>query len=316
MRKRKPEQALKGLRAFSVHKEYLLGLGIAITGSILFAAKAIIVKLLYRYHLDALMVITFRMMFSLPFFLGIAVWQTHVLAPLKKSEYARIVVLGFVGYYAATFLDFLGLQYISAGLERLIIFLAPTFVLLMSALFLKKKVSSLQWWALGVSYLGTMLVFVHDAQMGGSNIILGCLYVLCSAISYALYLLLSGEMVKRAGSLRLASYAMLVSTVACMIHFLLQDHVSVLLHQPAPVYYLSLINAVFCTVLPVFLTMIAVSRLGAGLAAQAGMIGPVSTLFMAAALLGEPITLIQILGTIFVLAGIYFLTQKRNATSD
>jgi drug/metabolite transporter (DMT)-like permease len=303
------------LRAFSSHKEYLFSLLIAITGAVLFAAKAIIVKLLYRYHLDALMVITFRMMFSLPFFLSIAVWQTYVSAPLTKSEYGRIVLLGFVGYYAATFLDFLGLQYISAGLERLIIFLAPSFVLLMSAVFLKKKISSLQWLALVVSYAGTLLVFMHDANAGGSNIILGCIYVLASALSYALYLLLSGELVQRAGSLRLASYAMLVSTVACIIHFLLRDPVSLLLHQPAPVYYLSLVNAVFCTVLPVFLTMIAVGRLGAGLAAQAGMVGPVSTLFMAAALLGEPITIIQIIGTVFVLAGVYFLSQKRNAAS-
>ena len=303
------------MRSFSTHKEYLLSLLIAIVGAVLFAAKAIIVKLLYRYHLDALMVITFRMLMSLPFFAGIAVWKTYTSAPLKKSEYARIAILGIIGYYAATFLDFLGLQYISAGLERLIIFLAPSFVLLMSAVFLKKKISPLQWLALAVSYFGTVLVFMHDVNAGGPNIVLGCLYVLGSAISYALYLLLSGEMVKRAGSLRLASYAMCVSTAACIIHFLLQDRVSALLHQPPQVYYLSLVNAVFCTVLPVFLTMIAVARLGAGIASQAGMVGPVSTLFMAAALLGEPVTFIQIVGTIFVLAGIYFLSQKRNATS-
>jgi drug/metabolite transporter (DMT)-like permease len=304
------------LRSLSTHKEYLFSLLIAITGAVLFAAKAVIVKLLYRYHLDALTVITFRMMMSLPFFAGIAVWKTYTSDPLKKSEYGRIAILGVIGYYGATFLDFLGLQYISAGLERLIIFLAPTFVLLMSAVFLKKKVSSLQWLALLVSYFGTVLVFIHDVKTCGSNITLGCLYVLGSALSYALYLLLSGEMVKRAGSLRLASYAMCVSTAACVAHFLLLDHISLLLHQPLQVYYLSLVNAVFCTVLPVFLTMIAVSRLGAGIASQAGMVGPVSTLFMAAALLGEPITAVQIVGTVFVLAGIYFLSQKRNATSQ
>ena len=302
------------MHLFSDRKDYLLSLLIAITGAVLFSAKAIFVKLLYRYHLDALTVITFRMLMSLPFFVSIAVWKTYGAEPLSKADYGRIVLLGFIGYYAATFLDFLGLQYISAGLERLILFLAPSFVLLISAVFLKKRIFSLQWLALVTSYLGIVLVFMHDIKTGGSNIALGCLYVLGSAISYALYLLLSGEMVQRIGSLRLAAYAMCVSTVACIIHFLLLYPVSSLMHQVPEVYYLSLANAVFCTVLPVFLTMIAVSRIGAGIASQAGMIGPVSTLFMAAWVLGEPITLIQITGTIFVLAGIYFLSRKRTAS--
>jgi len=292
-------------------KDYLTSLFIALAGAILFSTKAIIVKLLYRYHLDALTVITFRMLMSLPFFATVAVWKTFTSAPLPKSDYGPIIVLGFLGYYLATFLDFLGLQYISAGLERLILFLAPSFVLLISAVFLKKKISSHQWLALVVSYAGIALVFMHDAREWGAHVALGSLYVLGSAVSYASYLLLSGELVKRVGAIRLVAYVMCVSSAVCITQFLLQDSVSTLMHQPPQVYYLSLANAIFCTVMPVSLTMIAISRIGAGIASQASMVGPVSTLFLGAWFLNEPITFIQIVGTVLVLAGIYFLSRKR-----
>jgi drug/metabolite transporter (DMT)-like permease len=154
------------------------------------------------------------------------------------------------------------------------------------------------------------LVFVHDAKTGGDNIALGCALVLSSAIAYALYLMFSGELVKRVGALRLVAYAMCYSTLACVVQFILLRPMS-MLEQPNPVYGLSIVNAVVCTVLPVFLTMIAVSRIGAAPAAQAGMVGPVSTLFLGAVLLDEPITAIQLLGTALVLSGIYLLSKKR-----
>jgi drug/metabolite transporter (DMT)-like permease len=202
------------------------------------------------------------------------------------------------------------LQYISAGLERLILFLTPSFVLLISFFFLKKKIGAREWIALGTAYLGTVLVFIHDAKIGGVNVTLGSAFVLASALSYALYLLLSGELVRRTGALRLVSYAMCVSSAACIVQFFLLRPSSMLVQPPA-VYGLSLINAVLCTVLPVFLTMIAVERIGAATASQAGMIGPVSTLFFGAIILGEPITGIQLAGTALVLAGIYLLSRKR-----
>jgi drug/metabolite transporter (DMT)-like permease len=297
--------------ASSTRQNLLAGLLIAIVGAVLFSAKAIVAKLLYRYHIDAVTLIAFRMLFSLPFFAVIAFWKARTEAPLTNAERAKIIVIGLLGYYLSSFLDFLGLQYITAGLERLILFLTPSFVLLISVVFLKKKITMVEWLALGTAYLGTVFVFLHDARIGGANVVIGGAFVLGSAFAYALYLLMSGELVRKVGSLRLVAYAMCVSSVACIMQFFLLRPISMLI-QPMPVYGLSLVNAVFCTVLPVILTMVAVERIGASTTAQAGMIGPVSTLFLGALILGEPITTIQLAGTGLVLMGIYLLSKKKS----
>ncbi|HJV79509.1 DMT family transporter [Noviherbaspirillum sp.] len=289
---------------------FLSGLSIAIAGAILFSAKAIVAKLIYRYHVDAVTLIAFRMIFSLPFFAAIAIWQARISTPLTNIERAWVAVLGMLGYYLSSFFDFIGLQYISAGLERLILFLTPSFVLLISVFFLHKKITRLEWLALGTAYLGTVLVFLHDVRLGGANVGLGSAFVLGSAVLYALYLLQSGHLVRRVGAMRLVAYAMCAACVACIVQFFLLRPVS-MLTQPVPVYWLSLVNAVFCTVFPVFLTMIAVARIGAATASQAGMVGPVSTLFMGAVILGEPVTGIQLAGTALVLVGIYLLSRKK-----
>lgn len=289
---------------------FLAGLAIAVTGAILFSTKAVVAKLIYRYPVDAVTLIGFRMLFSLPFFAAVAIWHARRSPALSGSDRLRIAFLGLLGYYLSSFLDFLGLQYISAGLERLILFLTPSFVLLISVFFLNKKIGRLEWGALLVSYSGTVLVFLHDARTGGANVPLGGAFVLASAITYAMYLLMSGELVRRVGPMRLVAYAMCVSSFACILQFLLLKPVGMLV-QPAPVYGLSLVNAVFCTVLPVFLTMVAVARIGAPTTSLTGMIGPVSTLFLGAWVLDEPITAIQLAGTGLVLAGIYLLSKKK-----
>ena len=286
------------------------GLAIAIAGAVLFSTKAIVAKLLYRYHLDAVTVIAFRMLFSLPVFAAVARWKMRTEAPLSVADRWRLVGLGLIGYYVSSFLDFLGLQYISVGLERLILFLTPTFVLLITAVFLKRRISRYEWMALALSYCGIVLVFVHDLGGGKGDAVTGALFVLGSAVSYAIYLLGSGELVRRIGSLRLVSYAMCVSSVACITQFFVLRPAALLI-QPAEVYGLSLVNGVFCTILPVFMTMIAVQRIGATTASQAGMIGPVSTLFLGALILGEPITAVQLGGTGLVFAGIYLLSKKK-----
>jgi drug/metabolite transporter (DMT)-like permease len=293
------------------HQAFLGGLLLAIIGAIFFSAKAIVAKLMYRYQVDAVMVITLRMLFSFPMFAAVALWKARTQPPLARADVLRIVVLGLMGYYLSSFLDFLGLQYISAGLERLILFLTPSFVMLIAFFFFKRKVGWIEWAALLVSYFGTVLVLQHDLHTGGSNVILGSALVLGSALSYSIYLISSGELVRRVGAVRLVAYAMCVSSVACLIQFFVLRAPADLVTQVAPVYQLSLFNAVFCTVLPVFLTMVAVARIGAPTAAQAGLVGPVSTLFMGAVLLDEPITGIQLAGTALVLAGMWLLSRKK-----
>jgi drug/metabolite transporter (DMT)-like permease len=288
----------------------IAGLAIAIGGAVLFSTKAVVAKLLYRYHIDAVTLIAFRMLFSFPVFAGVAIWKMRTQPPLSSRDRWRLVGLGLVGYYLSSYLDFLGLQFISVGLERLILFLTPTFVLLMTSLVLKRRIGAAQWLALGLSYCGIVLVFVHDLN-GGGSIAAGSLLVLGSAVAYAVYLLGTGEMVRRIGSLRLVAYAMCVSSVACIAQFFVLRPASFLI-QPLQVYGLSLVNGIFCTIFPVFMTMAAVQRIGAASASQAGMIGPVSTLFLGWALLGEPITPVQLGGTSLVLAGIYLLSLKKN----
>ncbi|MFC0253377.1 DMT family transporter [Massilia consociata] len=285
------------------------GLSIAVAGAVLFSTKAVVAKLLYRYHIDAVTLIAFRMLFSFPVFAAVAVWKMRTQPPLSTRDRWRIVGLGLLGYYLSSYLDFLGLQHISVGLERLILFLTPTFVLLINVAVFKRRVKPVEWGALGLAYCGIVLVFVHDLAGGSGSAILGSLFVLGSALAYAFYLLGSGEMVRRIGSLRLVAYAMCVSSVACIAQFFLLRPASLLV-QPAPVYWLSLANAVFCTIFPVFMTMAAVQRIGAATASQAGMIGPVSTLFLGALLLGEPVTAVQLAGTGLVLVGIYLLSLK------
>ena len=304
-------QSAPGTSAASIPRATLVGgLAIAIAGAVLFSTKAVVAKLLYRYHIDAVTLIAFRMLFSLPVFAGVAIWKMRTQAPLSWADRWRIVGLGLIGYYLSSYLDFLGLQYISVGLERLILFLTPTFVLAITAIFLKRRITALEWGALALSYCGIVLVFVHDLAGGAGSTVIGSLFVLGSAITYAIYLLGSGEMVKRVGSLRLVAYAMCVSSVAGIAQFFLLRPASLLV-QPIEVYGLSLVNGVFCTIFPVFMTMVAVGRIGAATASQAGMIGPVSTLFLGALLLGEPVTAVQLAGTGLVLVGIYMLSLKK-----
>lgn len=298
---------------------YFRGLWLAIIAAVLFSAKAVVVKLMYRHGIDATTALALRMLFSLPVFAAVALFETlkahRTQPPLDSATRWRIVLLGLLGYYLSSFLDFWGLEYISASLERLILFLNPTLVLLIGLLFLGKPVVRAQWLALCVSYAGIVLVFVENLRVDGSHVAFGAALVFAAALSYALYLLLSGELLKQIGSLRLVAYAMCVSTVACLLHFGL-THPLAALHQPAPVYWLSLINAVFCTIIPVYLTMFAIARVGAASTAQTAMIGPVSLLFLGWWILGEAITPLQISGTAIVIAGIWMLARYNKAAAQ
>jgi len=286
----------------------------AIMGAVLFSSKAIVAKLSYRYGVDALVVIGLRMLLALPFFAAAALYQMHQarrgrIARITRRDALMVALLGCIGYYLSSYLDFLGLQYITAGLERLILFLSPTFVLLMTALVLKRGITSRQWLALALSYGGVVMVFVQDISLGGEGVLLGSALVLCSALSSAVYLLASGELVRRIGASRLVAYAMTVSSVVTLAHFFLARSWQGLM-QVREVYELALVHAVLQTVAPVFLIMWAVARIGAPLASQLGMVGPVSILLLAHWLLGEPITSVQLAGTAVVLAGVLVLGRR------
>jgi drug/metabolite transporter (DMT)-like permease len=284
------------------------GLLLASAGSIAFSGKAIIVKLAYRHGVDAVTLIMYRMLFALPLFLALAWWASRGKAALTGKDWLGIVGLGFTGYYLASFLDFWGLQYVSASLERLILYLNPTLVLVLGWFIYKRRISSLQALAMAVSYCGVLLVFGHEAGFQGPNAVLGALLVFGSAISYAIYLVYSGELVKRLGSLRLVGLATSVACALCLLQFVVLRPLSAAEVAPE-VIWLSLLNATLCTFAPVLMVMMAIERLGAGLAAQTGMIGPMSTIAMGVLILDEPFNGWIVAGTVLVLAGVFLVTR-------
>ena len=288
------------------------GLWLASLGAIGFSGKAVIVKLAYRHGVDAVTLLTYRMLFSLPLFMALAWWSGRGKPRLTRRDIGVVVGLGFLGYYLSSFLDFAGLRYISASLERLILYLNPTLVLALSVFVFGKTVTRVQILALAVSYAGVVCVFGSELSMHGANVPLGASLVFCSTVSYALYLTFSGQEVRRLGALRLTGLATSVASVICIAQFLVLRPVSALVVDPA-VIWLSVINAIACTFAPVLMVMMAVERVGAAMAAQAGTIGPVSTILMAVVLLGEPFTGWVMVGTALVLLGIWLLTRRAAA---
>ena len=284
------------------------GLLLAAAGSIAFSGKAIIVKLAYRHGVDAITLVMFRMLFALPFFIAMAWWAGRHQAPLTRNDWLGVLGLGFSGYYLSSFLDFLGLQYISASFERLILYLNPTLVLVLGWVLYKRKITYRQGMAMAVSYSGVLLVFGHEISLVGDNIALGAILVFGSAISYALYLTYSGQLVQRLGSLRLAGLATTVACFFCILQFVLLKPVAALNVVPE-VIWLSMLNAIVCTVLPVLMIMMAIERIGPGLTSQIGMIGPLSTLTMGAFFLNETFNLWILMGTVLVLGGVFWVTK-------
>jgi drug/metabolite transporter (DMT)-like permease len=287
------------------------GLALALLGSIAFSGKAIIVKLAYRYGVDAVTLIMLRMLFALPLFVALAWWAGRGKPPLTARDRWAVLGLGFCGYYLSSFLDFAGLQYISASFGRLIQYLNPTLVLLLGLLFFKRRVSTRQWAAMGLSYLGVMLVFGREWSAGGAQAGLGAALVFGSAITYAIYLLASGEVVKRIGSLRLTGLATAVACVLCIAQYLLLRPWDSAFGVAPQVVSLSVLNAVLCTFAPVLMVMMAIERLGPALTAQAGMIGPMSTIAMGVLVLGEPFTGWVVVGTTLVLVGVWLVMRPR-----
>lgn len=288
------------------------GLLLAAAGAVAFSGKAIIVKLSYRHGVDAVTLLALRMAVALPFFLAMGAWAARRAPKLAAGDRLRVAALGFLGYYLSSFLDFAGLAYISATLERLILYLTPTLVMLLGVLASKPRPGRWQLLALAVSYAGVLLAFGHDFSLGGRNVALGSVLVFASALSYAMYLFGSGEIVARIGAVRLTAYASSVASVLCIAQFLLLRPLEVAA-IPAPVWWLGLLNGTLCTVLPVLAVMMAVKRIGSAMAAQVGMLGPVSTIVLSLWLLHEPMGPWQVAGTVLVVLGVFALTRAKTS---
>ena len=252
--------------------------------------------------------------FRCRFFLLAALWSRRDGArePISRRDWFTIAGLGFFGYYLASFLDFLALQYISAGLGRLLLFTYPTMVVLLSLFFLGKRIKGREIVALLLTYAGLALVLSRAMSGQNTHLRLGAALAFGSAALYAIYLVAGSQVIQRVGALRFTAYATIVASVCCIVQFFILRPMSAL-HMPAQVYGLAIVMALVSTVFPVFMTAEALRRIGANHVAMIGALGPVSTIAMGYFGLEETLTALQIFGALLVLAGVMVVSLKGKA---
>jgi drug/metabolite transporter (DMT)-like permease len=305
----------------TAQKSYLLaGFIFALSGAILFSTKAILVKLAFKEtNIDAISLLALRMLFSLPFYL-VAAWignRKATLTPLSKKQIVWIIVLGIFGYYLSSLFDFIGLQYVSAGLERLILFLYPTFAVLLNTFIFKTALKKLQIIALALSYIGIGIAYFAEMQtdFNTPGFYYGSWMIFLCAITYSFYLVGTGRLVQAAGATRYTAYAMLAASTGVFIHFACTRSVSNIQFTTTLIYY-AIALALIATVIPSFLMSLGMKRIGSNNVSIITSIGPVSTIIQAYFFLGEKILFLQIAGTILVIAGVVLIgwqTQKKQA---
>jgi drug/metabolite transporter (DMT)-like permease len=290
------------------------GILISILGAICFSTKAVVVKLAYReFPVDAITLLAIRMIFALPFFVISAMVTSNKKENVKftRRQWINIAILGCFGYYVSSLLDFEGLKYVSAGIERLILFVYPTFVLLISALWMKRKVRGIEWVAVLITYAGLFIAFIGEVSIQESDeFYLGSTLILICAVTYAIYIAGSGALIPMVGAIKFNSYAMCFAAAAVIIHFMITSRQSVL-GLPLSIYAYGFLMAVVSTVIPSYLVAISIKRLGANTTAVIASIGPVSTILQAALLLGESVSVLEIAGTGFIILGILVISWKR-----
>lgn len=298
--------------------KFILGSCLVFVGAVCFSGKAVIVKLAYAYEVDPVSLLALRMLFSLPFFIVIGLFSNkdRNVNKITRHEWRSIILLGVLGYYLSSLFDFQGLRYVTASLERLILFIYPTLVVLIVAIVYKKKITKRQYIALAMTYLGILVAFVFDADLlEQPNLALGASLIFCSAITYAIYLIGSGKMIHKVGTIRFTSYAMICSALAILIHTYFVNGLAIWNYE-TEVYLLSLGMAIGATVIPSFMISGGIKLIGADNAAIIGSVGPVSTIVLAYIFLQEVITISHLIGTIFVLGGVLMITLTKERAAD
>jgi drug/metabolite transporter (DMT)-like permease len=294
------------------------GVLLALLGAICFSTKAVFVKLAYRdTEVAAISLLALRMIFSLPFFVISAVVssskQTNV--RFTNKQWFQVAVVGCLGYYISSLLDFLGLQYVSAGIERLILFIYPTLVLLMSAIIFKVKIKSVQWIALAITYIGLLVAFISEVgiqSVQNENFLLGSFFIFVCAFTYAAYIVGSGQLIPIVGATKFNSYAMSFASIGVLLHFFSTSDVS-LFGFSTSVYVYGFLMAVLSTVIPSYLVVAGIKRIGSDNAAIVGSIGPVSTILMAYFFLNESLSTLQMVGTILILVGVWVVSKQKGS---
>ncbi len=290
-------------------RTFVYGVFLGIIGIVLFSSKAVMVKLAYQYEVDAISILLIRMLFSFPFYIIIAYLyrnQNNEVV-IKNKDYVWVIFFGFIGYYLASYFDFVGLTYIKASLERIILFLYPTIVLLLNRLFLKQPITKLQTGAIALTYLGIVIAFWDEVAISGTDTYFGGFFILLSAITYASYLVGSGWLIPKFGVIKFTAYAMIISCICVFIHYSIISEVD-LFSFSWQVYFLGFLIAVFATVIPSFLVSASIKIISSSNFAIVAGIGPISTIILAAIFLHETLTLLQLFGALIVIIGILLVS--------
>lgn len=294
-------------------KKFISGILIGILGIVMFSSKAVMVKLAYQYQVDALSLLLLRMLFSFPFYVVIAIIYSRKesRSVITKNDYAWVLFFGVVGYYLSSYFDFLGLHYIKASLERIILFLYPTMVILLNRIFLKKPITSIQAFAIFLTYVGIFIAFFGEVVISGNDTYLGGFFILLCAITYAIYLVGSGWLIPKFGVVKFTAYAMIISCFCVFIHFGIFSKIDIF-SLDREVYVLGFLIAIFATVIPSFLVSEAIHRISSSNFAIIAGFGPISTIILAGIFLNEVLTLLQLFGALIVIFGILLVSLKKN----
>lgn len=293
-------------------KPFLHGIFLGLLGIIMFSSKAVMVKLAYQYEVDAVTVLFFRMLFSFPFYIVIALLnrKNKEDVALVRNDYLWLAFLGFVGYYLSSYFDFVGLIYIKASLERIILFLYPTIVILFNKIFLRQPITKNQIFAIVLTYLGIVIAFWNEVAISGTDTYLGGIFILLCAITYAAYLSGSGWLIPKFGVIKFTAYAMIVSCVCVFVHYGIANKID-LFNYPWQVYILGLLIAIFATVIPSFLVSMSIKLISSSNFAVIASVGPISTIILAAIFLNERLTVLQLFGAFTVIIGISLVSLKK-----
>ncbi len=293
---------------------YVAGASMVLVAAIMFSAKAVFIKLAYRFPVDPITLLTLRMLFAIPFYLAVLFYlnRKNDMPKLGRQNLLWVIALGVLGYYLASFFDFYGLKFVTASLERLILFIYPTLVVLIGAFVFKRKITLVQIAAILLTYSGIIIIVLDDLKLGNQdNILVGSFFIFLSALTFALYLVGSGEMIPKIGAVRFTAMGMTVSAICVVSHFLLTHSPSGLIGFPFEVYGIALLIAFISTVIPSFMLSAGISKIGSSNASVISAIGPVSTIVLAYFFLGETITYIQMAGTVIVIAAVLMISLKK-----
>ena len=294
----------------SIQKQYL-GVFLGVCSAACFSTKAIMVKIAYMYGADTVFILFLRLFFSLPLYIILAViYSKNADMKITRIQWIWIVLLGFIGYYISSLFDFMGLSYISASLERLILFIYPTLIVVLNTLLFGSKLQRKDYLALVLTYIGIFFIYLGNTESPTENLIKGSILVFACALTYAFYIVGSGRLIPVIGAQRYTAYAMLVSTLSVMLHQGLVNGIPDLTHTSSEILWIGFAMAIIATVIPSLTLAQSIKLIGTEKSSIIATLGPVFTIALANIILKEPFTLRQGIGTAFIITGVWIVGKK------